>query len=55
MEEGSTESEESPIAMEEGSTGPKEYTYRRPEQVTKLNDEAGYVTIKNTEANIKAT
>ena len=40
--------------MEEGSSGSKEYTYRRPEQVTKLNDEAGYVTIKNTEANIKA-
>ena len=44
-----------PIAMEEGSSGSEEYRYRRPEQVTKLNDEAGYVTIKNTEISIKAT
>ena len=44
-----------PTAMEEGSSGSEEYTHQRPAQVTKLNDEAGYVTIKNTEANIKAT
>ena len=40
--------------MEEGSST-TERMNRRLERVTELNDNADYVAIKNTEANIKAT
>ena len=57
MEEGSSTTErpnESPIAMEEGSNA-TEYAKRRFKRVTEMNESAGYVEIRNTEANIKAT
>ena len=40
--------------MKEGSST-TEHMNRRLERVTELNDNADYVAIKNTEANIKAT
>ena len=40
--------------MEEGSST-TEHMNRRLERVTEINDNANFVAIKNTEANIKAT
>ena len=44
-----------PTAMEEGNSESTNYQYRRPEQVAKIKEESGYVTIKTTDTVKKAT